>query len=144
MELFTHGGRFDFAQRTVPDGVIAVDTDEKVILINYSQQLFGTQAEYIYYWGLSDTLWVGALVAYGLIGFLLVSLIQIYYGFTTFKILKKTNVKDIYILFIILFFTTIIFRTLSYSILIFGLWGPSFIISFYIAIVTYKYEHLSG
>lgn len=102
-----------------------------------------TERESIYYWGFSDLIGPGVLAAYGLIGLILVSMFQIYYGFTSFKILKRAVVKDIYILLVILFLCRIIFVTFSYNILLIGLWGPSFTISFYIAVVAYKYEHLT-
>lgn len=101
-----------------------------------------TEQESIYYWGFSDLIGPGLLAAYGLIGIILVSLFQIYYAAVNFKILKLAKIKDIYLLFIIIFLCRIIFVTFSYNILLIGLWGPSFTISFYIAVLAYKYEHL--
>jgi hypothetical protein len=102
-----------------------------------------TERESIYYWGFSDLIGPGVLAAYGLIGLILVSMIQVYYAVVNFKILKHSKVKDIYLLFIIIFLCRIIFVSFSYNILLIGLWGPSFTISFYIAVVAYKYEHLT-
>ncbi len=100
-----------------------------------------TEEERIYYWGFSDLRGVGVLAAYGLIGFLLYAISQLYYGFLSFKILKHTQGKDLFIMFIILILGTIIFATFSYHIFFMGLFGPSFNISFYIAVLVYKYEH---
>lgn len=100
-----------------------------------------TAEESIYYWGFSDLIGPGVLAAYGLIGLTLISLTQLIYGITTFKIIKNAKIKDIYIFLIIIFLCRIIFVSLSYNILIIGLWGPSITISLYIAAVTYKYEH---
>jgi hypothetical protein len=100
-----------------------------------------TERESIYYWGFSDIKWAGVLAAYGLIGFLLIVICQLYYGFLSLKILKLKKVKDIYIFFIILFLCRIIFNTFSYNILLIGLQGFSFITSFYVAVLVYEYEN---
>jgi hypothetical protein len=103
-----------------------------------------TTEESIYAWGFSDIKWAGVLAAYGLIGFLLVIISQAYYGVISFKILKYTNKKDIYVLFVIFLFTRVIFDIINYTygFTYIGLWGPSFSTSFLLTAVTYKYEYL--
>jgi hypothetical protein len=103
-----------------------------------------TEQESIYYWGFADLRGPGILAAYGLIGFLLFSLTQVYFGYISFKILKLTNKSDIYIFIVLLVLCRIIYFTLSINLFILTIYGLSFDLSFYFAVIAYKYEHISS
>lgn len=101
-----------------------------------------TAEESIYYWGFSDLRAAGVIAAYGLIGFLIYVITQLYYGYISFKILRNTIIKDIYILFVLLFFCRIIYFSFSINIFIFTIYGLALDLSFYIAVIAFKYEQL--
>lgn len=102
-----------------------------------------TVEETIYAWGFSDVGWASVLVAYGLIGFTLAVLFQIYYLFNSFKILKNTRNNDILVFLILVFFTKLFYDSVinySYMGLTVGLWG-FWSTSISIAALVYKYEN---
>jgi hypothetical protein len=102
-----------------------------------------TVEENIYAWGLSDIGWAGVLTAYGLVGFLLALIFQIYYFVKSYGICKNTRYTDILVFFALvllirLFFDSVIsysYKGLSTSIFGFGA------IAISIAALVYKFEH---
>ncbi len=103
-----------------------------------------TVEENIYAWGFSDVGWASVLAAYGLIGFILAVLFQVYYFILSLKVLKKSVYNDLLIFFVLVFLSRLFFDTvinISYSGLSVGLWG-FFSSTFYIAALVYKYENL--
>ena len=118
-------GKTDYQYKEGTYGTRSLNVEALVNLWLNSNVLFGigmhpmwvispvTEEERIYYWGFSDLKGVGVLAAYGLIGFLLYAISQLYYGFISFKILKYTQGKDLFIMFIILTLSSIIFATLD-------------------------------
>ncbi len=105
-----------------------------------------TVEENIYAWGFSDVGWASVLTAYGLIGFILAIIFQMYYFMITIKVLRKAVYNDLLVFFSLVFLSRLFFDTVinySYSGLSVGLWG-FFSITFYIAALAYKYENLEG
>ena len=102
-----------------------------------------TVEETIYAWGFSDVGWASVLVAYGLFGFTLAVLFQIYYLINTFKVMKNTRNNDILVFLILVFFTKLFYDSVinySYMGLTVGLWG-FWSVSISIAALVYKYEN---
>jgi len=102
-----------------------------------------TVEETIYAWGFSDVGWASVLVAYGLFGFTLAILFQIYYLINTFKVMKNTRNNDILVFLILVFFTKLFYDSVinySYMGLTVGLWG-FWSVSISIAALVYKYEN---
>jgi hypothetical protein len=151
-------GQEDYTHNEGTYGSRLASVEDLLFLWSKSNRLFGigmhpmwvikpvTTEEAYYTWGFSDIKWAGVLAAYGLIGFLIIILIQIYYVYISYKILRFTEKKDIYIFFILIFFVRLVFDIFNYTynLTSIGLWGPSFVLSFYMAVATYKYENLSG
>lgn len=103
-----------------------------------------TVEENIYAWGFSDVGWASVLAAYGLIGFILAVLFQVYYFILSLKVLKKSVYNDLLVFFVLVFLSRLFFDTvinISYSGLSVGLWG-FFSSTFYIAALVFKYENL--
>ncbi|MBE2217309.1 MAG: hypothetical protein IAE90_03835 [Ignavibacteria bacterium] len=101
-----------------------------------------TVEETIYAWGFSDVGWASVLVAYGLVGFALAVLFQIFFLINSFKIMKNTRYKDILVFLILVFFTKLFYDSVinySYMGLTVGLWG-FWSVSISIAALVYKYE----
>ena len=99
--------------------------------------------EQVYYNAFCDVGWTAVLAAYGIIGFILALIFQIYYIFTTFKILKKIRESDLQSFFLIIVLSKFLFDSLvtfSYAFFSVGLWGMFGTLSFYIAVVVYNYE----
>ena len=102
-----------------------------------------TVEETIYAWGFSDVGWASVLVAYGLIGFTLAVLFQIYYLVNSFRIMKSTRYNDVLVFLILVFFTKLFYDSVinySYMGLTVGLWG-FWSTSISIAALVYKYEY---
>ncbi|MBE2225837.1 MAG: O-antigen ligase family protein [Ignavibacteria bacterium] len=102
-----------------------------------------TVEENIYAWGFSDVGWASVLTAYGLIGFILAVIYQIYYIITSLKLLKLSPYNDLLIFFVLVFFSRLFFDSVinySYQGLSVGLWG-FWSTTFYLAALTYKYEY---
>jgi hypothetical protein len=100
-----------------------------------------TTEELIYAWGFSDVRWSSILAAYGLTGFIIVVLFQIYYLQKCFMVLKETKNTSIYTFFTIMFFSTMLFDTLinySYNLVTVRLWGLSEMLTLYLASLTYE------
>lgn len=103
-----------------------------------------TVEENIYAWGFSDVRWASILAAYGLSGFILAIIFQLYYGINSIKLLIKTRSKSIFSFFIILLLSMLLFDTIinySYNLTSMGLWGFSSMLTFYVAVFIYKYEY---
>jgi len=104
-----------------------------------------TNEENIIAWGFSDIRWASVLAAYGVIGFLLALIFQVYYLIAGFKILRKIKTMNYSYFFMLLFFITMlrdtfinyefIFTTLS----VFALGSVN---SLLIANLVYLYEKL--
>lgn len=102
-----------------------------------------TVEENIYAWGFSDTGWASVLAAYGLIGFILALIFQIYYIITTIKILRRADPKQITTFLVLLFLSKLLFDSVlnyAYAGFSFSLWGFWSLV-YFMACVTYKYEH---
>lgn len=104
-----------------------------------------TVEENIYAWGFNDIRWPAILAAYGLVGFLLSIVFQIYYFVVSLKILKNNKEIDICTFFIILLCAGLFFDTVfNFSIVMVSttLSGILINLTLAIAMVTYKYEQL--
>lgn len=103
-----------------------------------------TVEEATLYWGFCDLNWTPILVSYGLVGFLLYCLFQIYYTYLTFKIAKNSRENDIYTFFVLMLLSSLLFSSFNYSLVLFTIsrWGLGSTISFYIAALVYKYENI--
>jgi hypothetical protein len=102
-----------------------------------------TAEESIYAWGFSDVGWASVLVAYGLVGFILAILFQVYYFVTSIKIVKNTTKYDLLVFFILVFISKLFYDSVinySYMGLTVGLWG-FWSTSISIAALVYKYEN---
>jgi hypothetical protein len=103
-----------------------------------------TREEYIYYSAFSDVGWAAVLAAYGIVGFSISLLFQIYYLINSFRIIKSTKKPGLYLFFITLFLSKLIFDVtvcFSYVFLSTGLgvlFGNLYI---YVPILVYVYEH---
>ncbi|MBN8584185.1 MAG: hypothetical protein J0M37_03755 [Ignavibacteria bacterium] len=103
-----------------------------------------TVEENIYAWGFSDVGWASVLTAYGLIGFILAVLFQIYYIILCLKVMKNAVYNDLLVFFVLVFLSRLFFDTVvnyAYSGLSVGLWG-FWSITFYIAALVYKHENI--
>jgi O-antigen ligase len=104
-----------------------------------------TVEENIYAWGFSDVGWASVLTAYGLIGFILAVLFQVYYFVISLKVMKNAVYNDLLVFFVLVFISRLFFDTVinySYSGLSVGLWG-FWSITFYIAALVVKYENIN-
>ena len=102
-----------------------------------------TREESVYYSAFSDVVWPSVLAAYGLIGFSIAVLIQIYYFFLSFKILKRIREASIYVLFVTFLFSKLLFDStvgFSFIFLSTGLWGFFISLNLYIPVLIYVYE----
>lgn len=105
-----------------------------------------TAQEVIYAWGFSDVGWASVLTAYGLIGFILAIIFQLYYFINAAKILRQSIYNDILIFFVLVFFSRMFFDSvinITYAGLTVGLWG-FFSSAFYIAALVYKKENINS
>lgn len=105
-----------------------------------------TVEENIYAWGFSDVGWASVLTAYGLVGFILAVLFQVYYFVISIKLLKQTKYNDLLIFFVLVFLSRLFFDSvlnITYSALSVGLWG-FWTTTFYIAAIVYKYENINN
>lgn len=102
-----------------------------------------TVEETIYIWGFSDIGWASVLTAYGLVGFILALLYQIYNFILCLKILRRSVYSDLLIFFVFMFLSRLFFDSVinyAYMGLSVGLWG-FWSTTFYIAALTYKNEY---
>lgn len=106
-----------------------------------------TIEEGIYVWGFSDVRWASVLAAYGLVGFILAIIFQLYYGFKSARILALTKSKGIYTYFTLMMFSTLAFDSFinySYNLFTLSLWGFSTMISFFLAVVVYQEQNIDA
>lgn len=104
-----------------------------------------TEEENLYAWGFSDVKWASVLAAYGILGFSLAIVYQIFYFIVSLKILKHNKNIDIFIFFIILMASGMFFESTVYfatGMFTFGLDGLALGTTFSLAILTYKYEEM--
>jgi hypothetical protein len=102
-----------------------------------------TAEESIYAWGFSDVGWAGLLTAYGLTGFTLAVIFQLFFIIRSFKLIKSAKYYDIMTFFTLYCLSKLFFDSvISYSIRGFsvGLWGFSSVVLL-IACVIYKFEY---
>jgi hypothetical protein len=100
--------------------------------------------EVIYYSAFSDVGWTSVLTAYGLVGFAIALIIQIYYSILSFRTLKRLE-DGLYFYLTLMLFAKLLFDSFinfSYMFLSIGLWGLFPILYFYIPILIYNYEKL--
>jgi hypothetical protein len=103
-----------------------------------------TAEESIYAWGFSDIRWAGVLAAYGLIGFILAIVFQIYYMVISLKILKHNVKNDLLIFFILVFLSQLLFDSFinyTYYLTTIGLLGISSSTCLFLTALIYKHEH---
>jgi hypothetical protein len=104
-----------------------------------------TEQENIYAWGFSDVRWASVLTAYGIIGFGIAIIFQIYFFILSIKIIRKSDAKSIVTYFVLMVIITLMFDTfVNYSInlISISLWGLSYNLSFGVAVIVYLYEKL--
>lgn len=102
-----------------------------------------TREETLIYSAFSDVAWPSVLAAYGLIGFVLSLIIQFYYMFLSFKIIKRSPNVNLYTFIIILLFSKLVFDStigFSFVFLSTGLWGFFTGLNIYIPVFIYMYE----
>jgi hypothetical protein len=101
-----------------------------------------TELEVFYAWGFSDVRWASVLTAYGLVGFLIAVIFQVQFFIIIFKLLRKVKTPDIYVFFLLLTISQLMFDTLinySFFMVTVSLWGLSMRTSFYVANVVHEY-----
>lgn len=106
-----------------------------------------TREENLYYSALSDVSWPAVLAAYGLIGFAISFILQIYYILLTFRIIKNTREQGLYVFLVTLLFAKLVFDVVvgfSYVFLSAGLWVFFGILNIYIPVLVYMYENDPG
>jgi hypothetical protein len=100
--------------------------------------------ENLCYGAFCDVGWPGVLAAYGLIGFILALILQVYYAFLSFKIIKRSS-DGVYTFLITLMLAKLLFDSLvnfSFIFLSTGLWGMFMLMNFYIPVMVHSYEKL--
>lgn len=100
--------------------------------------------ETIIYGALSDVSWPAVLAAYGLIGLLITLIIQFYYIFISFKIIRHSPKVSLYTFMVILLFTKLVFDSTAGFSFIFvstGLWGFFSGLNIYIPVLVFMYEN---
>lgn len=100
-----------------------------------------TNEEANYAGGFSDVRWASLLAAYGLVGFLLAVLFQIYYIYTSIRVVIKSKSNSIYTFLTLTLLNGMLFDTLinfsSYLVTV-RLWGITSFVGLYIAAMVYK------
>jgi len=102
-----------------------------------------SREEAIIYGAFCDVTWPAVLAAYGLVGFILTLIIQIYYTFISFKIIKNSPNVNLYTFILILLFSKLVFDStvgFSYVFVSTGLWGFFTGLNIYIPVLVYMYE----
>jgi len=102
-----------------------------------------SREETIYYSAFCDVGWPAVLAAYGLIGFLLAAILQVYYMFLSFKLIKRSPDDGIQNFLLMMLLAKLLFDSIvtsSYILLSTGLWGFFMSMNFYIANLVYNYE----
>lgn len=104
-----------------------------------------SKEEQVYYGAFCDVVWPSVLAAYGLIGFILCGILQIYYIILCFKILKRSKQENIYTLLVMLLFAKLLFDMIfTYSFVLFstGLWGFFLTMNLFIPVMVDQFEKL--
>lgn len=102
-----------------------------------------SRAEVVYYDAFCDVGWAGVLAAYGLVGFSLALILQVYFIFLSFKLVKNSREGGIYDLLILLLFAKLMFDStvgFSYVLLSTNLWGFFLSMNLYIAVLVHVYN----
>ncbi len=102
-----------------------------------------SREEAIIYGAFCDVSWPSVLAAYGLIGFLITLIIQFYYMYLAFKIIRNSPQVNLYTFITLLLFTKLIFDStigFSYVFVSTGLWGFFTGLNIYIPVLVFMYE----
>jgi hypothetical protein len=106
-----------------------------------------TREESLYYSALSDVSWPAVLAVYGIFGFAISFVLQIYYLRLSFRIIKNSKEPGLYTFLITLMFAKLVFDVVvgfSYIFLSAGLWVFFGILSIYIPVLVHMYEQNAG
>ncbi len=102
-----------------------------------------SREEAIIYGALCDVAWPSVLAAYGGVGFLITVVIQFYYMFLCFKIVRNSPQVSLYTFLMILMLAKLVFDStigFSYVFVSTGLWGFFTGLNIYIPVLVYMYE----
>ena len=102
-----------------------------------------TKEEVLYYSAFSDVGWAGVLAAYGLIGFVLAAILQIYFMYLSLRLIKNSRHGNLYDLLLTLLFAKLTFDTFvvySYVLLTTNLWGFYSVLHYYIPVLIHVYN----
>jgi hypothetical protein len=102
-----------------------------------------SREEAIIYGAFCDVAWPSVLAAYGAVGFLITLIIQFYYMFLAFKIIRHSPQVNLYTYIILLLFTKLVFDStigFSYVFISTGLWGFFTGLNIYVPVLVYMYE----
>jgi hypothetical protein len=102
-----------------------------------------SREETIIYGAFSDVSWPSVLAAYGAIGLFITLIIQFYYMFLSFRILRYSPRVNLYTFLIVMFFSKLVFdSTVGFSFVFVstGLWGFFTGLNIYIPVLVYMYE----
>lgn len=100
--------------------------------------------EQVYYNAFCDVVWTGVLAAYGIVGFILAAIFQLYYIITSFKIIKRVKENNIQLFLLVVIFAKFFFDTFinfSFALFTMNLWGFAGITAFYVSIIACNYEN---
>ncbi len=99
--------------------------------------------EQVYYNAFCDVGWPAVLAAYGVIGFLLALIFQVYYVVTSFRIIRKSSENNLQSFLLAVILAKFLFDTLisfSFAFFSIGLWGLIGSLNFYVAVIVFNYE----
>lgn len=102
-----------------------------------------SREEAIIYGAFCDVSWPAVLAAYGAVGFLITLIIQFYYMFLSFKIIRHSPQVNLYTFITLLLFTKLVFDStigFSYVFVSTGLWGFFTGLNIYVPVLVYMYE----
>ena len=103
-----------------------------------------SREEAVYYSAFCDVTWPGVLAAYGVIGLGICIIMQFYWIFVSFRLVRKVPDASLMGMFLILFLANLIFDVtvgFSYVFISTILWGFYFD-NYYIAFFAYSYEYM--
>jgi len=101
-----------------------------------------SKEEILYYSAFCDVGWPGVLAAYGLIGFVLAIILQVYFIYLTFRLMKNSRDGNLYDLLIMLMFAKLTFDSIvgfSYVLFSTNLWGFYLGLNIYIPVLVHVY-----
>lgn len=102
-----------------------------------------TKEELLYNSAFSDVGWPAVLAAYGIIGFGISLVLQLYYMFISFRIIRNSKDQGLYTFLINLLFAKLVFDSVvgfSYILVSAGLWGFFGLLNIYLPVLVYLYE----